>query len=225
MWTVDEVAGLAHAGTREGRRPTMQARQIMTTPVRTVRPETTVREAATLLLEHRITAAPVLDAAGELIGIVSESDLVVDRFGHDPRNQVRPVHDEPPGPQTVGEVMTTPVIALGPSADAADLAQTMLGADIRSIPIVEGATVIGIVSRRDLLRTLIRDDDAIRADVLDRIADYRGPGGAWDVQVTDGAVLIVGDLHDDGRAAIALARTVPGVASVHLAAHRTPTPS
>ena len=199
----------------------MQARQIMTSPVVTVRSDTTVREAATLLLENRITAAPVLDAGGELIGIVSESDLVVDRFGHDPRNQVRPVQDEPPNPQTVGEVMTTPVIALGPSADAADLAQTMLGSDVRSVPIVEGATVIGIVSRRDLLRTLVRDDDAIRTEVVDRIADYRDPDGTWDVQVTDGAVLIVGDLGDDGRAELALARTVPGVGSVHLAAHRT----
>ena len=204
----------------------MQARQIMTSPVLTVRPETTVREAATLLLENRITAAPVLDAGGDVIGIVSEGDLVVDRFGHDPRNQVRPVQDEPPGPQTVGEVMTTTVIALGPSADAADLAETMLGSDVRSIPIVEGATVIGIVSRRDLLRTLVRDDDAIRAEIVRRIADYRGPAaGDWDVQVTDGEVEIVGDVGDDGRAEVALARTVPGVGSVHLVRDRTPTPS
>jgi CBS domain-containing protein len=202
----------------------MQARQIMSSPVLTVRPETTVREAATLLLEHRITAAPVLDAGADVIGIVSEADLVVDRFGHDPRSQLRPVEDEPPGPQTVGEVMTTPVIALGPSADAADLAQTMLDADIRSIPIVEGGTVIGIVSRRDLLRTLVRDDDAIRAEVLDRITDYRIPDTACDVEVTDGAVLIVGNL-DDGRAAIALARTVPGVSSVRLAGHRAAIPA
>jgi len=202
----------------------MQARQIMTSPVLTVRPDITVREAATLLLENRITAAPVLDAGGELIGIVSESDLVADRFGHDPRNQVRPVQDEPPGPLAVGEVMTAPAIALGPSADAADLAQAMLDADVRSIPIVEGATVIGIVSRRDLLRTLVRDDDAIRAEVVGRIADCRNPDGTWDVQVTDGAVVLVGDLGDDGRAEVALARTVPGVGSVHLAARRTPTP-
>jgi CBS domain-containing protein len=199
----------------------MQARQIMTSPVVTVRPDTTVREAATLLLDRRITAAPVLDAGGELLGIVSEGDLVVDRFGHDPRNHVQPVQDELPGPQSVSEVMTTPVIALGPSADAADLAQTMLDGDVRSIPIVEGATVIGIVSRRDLLRTLVRDDDDIRAEIVDRITDYRAPDGSWDVQVTDGAVLIVGDLEDDGRAAVALARTVPGASSVHLV-HRTP---
>jgi CBS domain-containing protein len=225
MWTVDQHVDLGDAGRRDRRRPTMQARQIMTTPVLTVRPDTTVRDAATLLLEHQITAAPVLDAGDELIGIVSESDLVVHRFSHDPRNQLRPVEDEPSGPQTVGEVMTTPVIALGPSADAADLAQTMLGADVRSIPIVEGATVIGIVSRRDLLRTLVRDDDAIRSEVLHRIAAYRGPAGGWDVQVTDGAVLIIGNLDDDGRAAVALARTVPGVGSVHLAAQHAPAPS
>jgi len=204
----------------------MQARQIMTSPVLTVRPDTTVREAAMLLLGNRITAAPVLDDRADLVGIVSEADLVIDRFGHDPRNQVRPVRDESPGPQTVGEVMTTPVVALGPSADAADLAQTMLDSDIRSVPIVEGATVIGIVSRRDLLRTLVRDDDAIRADIIDRITDCCDPDGNWDVQVTDGAVIIiVGDLDDDGRAAIAVARTVPGVSSVHLVRHRTAIPN
>jgi CBS domain-containing protein len=90
-------------------------------------------------------------------------------------------------------------------------------------PACEGATVIGIVSRRDLLRTLVRDDDAIRAEVVGLIADYRGPTCSWDVQVVDGAVVIVGDL--DGRVAVALARTVPGVGSVDLAARRTPTPS
>jgi CBS domain-containing protein len=201
----------------------MQARQIMSTPVITVRPDTSVRDAAMLLLEHRITAAPVLDHGGELAGIVSEGDLVVDRFGHDPRSQLRPVEHEPPGPQTVGEVMTTPVVALGPSADAADLAETMLDADIRSIAIVDGATVVGIVSRRDLLRTLVRDDDAIRAEILDRLAGSGETLGGWEVQVTDGTVLLVGSTllvdstdGDDGRAAVATARTVPGVAAVHL---------
>jgi CBS domain-containing protein len=204
----------------------MQARQIMTSPVVTVRPETTVRDAAALLLEHGITAAPVLDADGELVGIVSEGDLVVDRFGHDPRSQLRPVEDEPAGPETVGQAMTTPVVALSPSADAADLAETMLTADVRSVPIVEGATVVGIVSRRDLLRTLVRDDDAVREEILERLAGYGEPPDSWDVQVTDGSVLLVGDpAGDDGRAAIALARTVPGVGSVHLARRRASAPS
>ncbi len=196
----------------------MQARQIMTTPVFTVRPDTTARDAAALLLAHGITAAPVLDAHDEIIGMVSEGDLVVDRFGHDPRSRLRPVEDEPPGPRTVAEVMTTTVIALSPSADATDLAGTMLGSDVRSIPIVEGSTVVGIVSRRDLLRTLVRDDETIRADLLDRLGTYREPADRWDVQVTDGSVLLVGDFDDaDGRAALALTRTVPGVSAAALA--------
>jgi CBS domain-containing protein len=193
----------------------MQARQIMTSPVVTVHPATSVREAAALLLEHRITAVPVVDDHDELVGMVSEGDLVGDRFGHDPRSQLRPVEDEPPGPQTVGDVMTTSVVALGPSADAADLAQTMVGSDIRSIPIVEGATVVGIVSRRDLLRTLIRDDDAIRAEVLSRLAVYRESGEAYDVAVDEGAVTIYTDAGEQQRHA-ALARTVPGVSAAHL---------
>ncbi len=196
----------------------MQARQIMTTPVFTVRPDTTTRDAAALLLEHGITAAPVLDAHDQIIGMISEGDLVIHRFGHDPRSRLRPVEDEPPGPRTVAEVMTTTVIALGPSADAADLAETMLGSDVRSIPIVEGSTVVGIVSRRDLLRTLVRDDEAIRAEVLDRLGTYREPADQWDVQVTDGSVLLIGDFDDaDGRAALALTRTVPGVSAAALA--------
>ena len=200
----------------------MQARQIMTTPVLTVRPDTTVREAATLLLEHQITAAPVLDAGGDLIGIVSESDLVVDRFGHDPRNQVRPVQDEPPGPQTVGEVMTTPVIALGPSADAADLAQTMLGADVRSIPIVEGATV----SASSAAATYYAPSSATTTPsgpTSSTASPTTGVGRHLGRTGHRRSRLIVGDLDDDGRAAVALARTVPGVGSVHLTAHRTPT--
>lgn len=196
----------------------MQARQIMTSPVITVGRETPVRAAAAVLVQHGITAAPVLAAGGELIGMVSEGDLVGHQFGHDPRSQLRPIEDQPAGPRTVGEVMSTTVIALGPSADAADLAETMLASDVRSIPIVEGAAVIGIVSRRDLLRTLTRDDATIRAEVLTRLDCYRQPADHWDADVTDGVVLLIGDFDDvDGRAAVALARTVPGVIAARLA--------
>jgi len=85
---------------------------------------------------------------------------------------------------------------------------------------VEGATVVGIVSRRDLLRTLVRDDDAIRAEILQVLSSSGEAADAWEVQVTDGAVLLVGDT-DDGRAVTALARTIPGVAAVHLTRQRT----
>jgi CBS domain-containing protein len=137
----------------------MQAREIMTPDVVTFRADTSATEAAVVLAERRVTAAPVLDDDGELIGMVSEGDLIADRFSHDPRSHVR--RDLPPEPEparTVGEVMTATVVAMSGSADTADLAETMLTYDVRSVPIVEGSTVVGIVSRRDLLRLLARPD-------------------------------------------------------------------
>jgi CBS domain-containing protein len=198
----------------------MQARDIMTRPVITFRADATIRQAAAVLTEKQITAAPVLDDEDEIIGIVSEADLIADRFGHDPRTHVRRDVDQPApaAPQTVGEVMTTTVIALSAAADAADLAEAMVGYDVRSIPIVEGSSVLGIVSRRDLLRTLVRGDDAVCAEVRQRIAGYTGAQAGWDVVVTDGRVDIAGEVDDDAEARVLLilARTVPGVANAEL---------
>ncbi len=201
----------------------MQAREIMTRPVITFRARTPVREAAAVLTGKQITAAPVVDETDEIIGIVSEGDLIADRFEHDPRSHARrdiaPEHD---APATVGEVMTDTVIAMSATADAADLAETMLLHDVRSIPIVEGSTVLGIVSRRDLLRTLVRDDDIIRAEVAHRIEAYTGGRARWEVQVDEGRVTIHGPVEDEPEAQVLLilARTVPGVAHADLHTHQ-----
>jgi CBS domain-containing protein len=204
----------------------MQARDIMTRPVITFRPEMAVRDAATVLTDKQITAAPVLNEDGEMIGIVSEGDLILDRFAHDPRSHARRDHLEPrPAPQTVGEAMTTMVIAMSGSADAADLAETMLTYDVRSVPIVEGSEVVGIVSRRDLLRTLVRSDDVIRAEVTARLDAYTGGRQRWQVLVTDGIVDLYGEPVDEAESGVlhALASTVPGVVSVHV--HRIQLPA
>jgi CBS domain-containing protein len=201
----------------------MQARDIMTHPVITFRPDTAVRHAAEVLSHRQITAAPVLDSQDELVGIVSEADLIAGRFGHDPRSHVPDVVEPRAAvPETVGEVMTTTVVAQSASADAADLAEAMVCWDVRSIPIVEGSAVVGIVSRRDLLRTLIRDDDVIAAEVGQRIKTYPGARDDWQVTVTDGQVDLYGEVDDDAeeRILLILAGTVPGVS--HVALHRRP---
>jgi len=202
----------------------MQARDIMTRPVITFRPVTSARQAAAVLTRKQITAAPVVNDEEELVGMISEADLIVDRFPPDPRSHLRredAEQVEPAPPQTVGEVMTTTVIAMSGSADAADLAHAMVEYDVRSIPIVTGSTVVGIVSRRDLLKTLVRDDDVIRAEVMNRMEAYAGGQADWVVEVHDGQVHIVGGVDDDAEARVLLilARTVPGVAHAEL--HRT----
>ena len=199
----------------------MQARDIMTRPVITFGPGASIRYAAAVLTEHNITAAPVVDEENEIIGIVSEADLIADRFPHDPRSSARRDTGEPAEPdaaRTVGEVMTTAVVAMSETADAADLAEMMVTCNVRSIPIVIGSTVIGIVSRRDLLRTLVRDDDIIAAEVRQRVEAYNNGRTDWQITSQRGRVDITGEVDDDaeGRVIVLLAHTVPGVAHVEL---------
>jgi len=199
----------------------MQARDIMTRPVITFGPGASIRYAAAVLTEHNITAAPVVDEENEIIGIVSEADLIADRFPHDPRSSARRDTGEPAEPdaaRTVGEVMTTAVVAMSEAADAADLAETMVTCNVRSIPIVIGSTVIGIVSRRDLLRTLVRDDDIIAAEVRQRVEAYTNGRTDWQITSQRGRVDITGEVDDDaeGRVIVLLAHTIPGVAHVEL---------
>jgi CBS domain-containing protein len=196
----------------------MRARDIMTSPVITVRTGATVQDAAALLAARGFTALPVVDDDDRLVGIVSEADLVRDRFPRDPRSLI---HGEPPAepasaPGTVGEVMTTPVTAMGPGTDVAVLTQALLDARQRSMPIVDGSRVIGIVTRRDLVRVVGRDDTTIARDVQHKLEIYGGPG-RWQITV-DGGVVTIGDEFDDAtdrHVATALAEAVPGVVRAH----------
>lgn len=192
----------------------MRARDIMTAPVITARPETTIKEAAALLAERGFTALPVLDDDNRLVGFVTEADLVRGRVPRDPRFLRHPDHQDValPVTTTVGEVMTTPATAMGPGTDVAVLAKALLDDGHRSMPIVEGATVVGIVTRRDIVRTIARDDATIAADVRHRLEIY-GNDRRWQVEVHDGVVSI-GDKFDDEtdrHVVTVLAEAVPGV--------------
>ena len=199
----------------------MLAQEIMTAPVVTVPPDTAVSAAAGVLLRHDITAAPVVDEAGRLVGIVSELDLVKREVEPDPRAHLRRIAlAEPPPPRVVADVMTREVLALPVTADVGDVVALMVDERVKSVPLVDGERVVGIVSRRDVLRMLVRDDDAIRLEVERRVAEVAG-GHARLVEVAEGIVTVsgTGDAEDDMIAALA-ARTVPGVVRVDVAAHR-----
>jgi CBS domain-containing protein len=126
----------------------MLAKDVMSSPVITLRPDVPANAAAALLVSHGFTGAPVVDPARRLIGIATEADLV--------RGRVLP--DGWPagaGPEpTVGEVMTPAPIAMQPDADLADVVSLMLDQGIRLVPIVEDGDLVGVVSRRDVLRVI-----------------------------------------------------------------------
>ncbi|MDX3187705.1 CBS domain-containing protein [Streptomyces sp. MN03-5084-2B] len=196
----------------------MRALDIMSSPVVTVTPEMTVKYAANLLSAHGFTALPVLDADGRLIGVVTEADLLRDRFPRDARYRQGEdtVADDPPA-GTVGGVMTTPAVGMGAGTDVVDLVRVLLEDRIRSMPIVDGAHVVGIVTRQDLVRALARDDTVISADVRHQLSIYGGPA-RWTVEVHDGTVEVVDAFDDltDRHVATVLAQAVPGVTAVHV---------
>src|SRR5664280_1675492 len=91
---------------------------------------------------------------------------------------------------TVGDVMTRDVLALPDSLAAAEIARTMLEQALKHVPIVRGSEVVGIVSRRDILRALVRTDADIRSSVAKLLDTEPTTYGRWDVEVADGVVTL-----------------------------------
>jgi CBS domain-containing protein len=185
----------------------MKARDIMSRPVVSIAPDTTVREAITLLTEQGFAAVPVVDEFGQVVGIFGESDAV---------RAAMVTADHRDGP--VSTVMVHPVEVVAPGTDVAIVAERMLAGRLRSLPVVEEGLLIGMVARRDLLRTLVRDDDVIAAGVRALLDDYAGSRRHWNIEVVKGVVLLSGEFADDAERSVvaALCRTVAGVTKVDL---------
>lgn len=159
-----------------------------------------------------------------LIGIITEADIVRDRFTRDLRyhhaytDYVTGTVDHfiPTVPVTVGAVVTSPVTAISADSDVVDVVTAMLDTGVHSMPIVHDSRLVGILTRRDLVRALTRDDQAIAADVRRRLHRYGGPD-RWSVEVYDGQVVLGAEFDDatDRNMATVLAQATPGVTGVH----------
>jgi CBS domain-containing protein len=115
----------------------------------------------------------------------------------------------------VAEVMTTEVVALPEDADAAEAGRLMLARKVKSIPIVQGRRVVGIVARRDLLKVLARGDREIARDLEALFGEELGTPSPFRVTVHDGVVELSGPSDPtDRRLATLLARGVHGVAEI-----------
>ncbi|HEU4422653.1 MAG TPA: CBS domain-containing protein [Pilimelia sp.] len=200
----------------------MRVGDIMSRPVHTVHPTDAVEQAAALLADKNITAAPVVGAGGVLVGMVSDGDLLWHRVPADPTGHLWRAAGEHGGerPKTVAEVMSGDPVTTWPEADVADVAEVMLERDVRSLPVVDDGELVGIVSRRDILRTVVRTDDVLCREVQHRLDAYAGGVRRWTATVTDGTATIEGDFDDEVERKVVsvMARTVPGVAAAHIAA-------
>lgn len=156
----------------------MRARELMSTPVVTVRPEMPLKAVAEQMAAHRVSGVPVVDRFGHLVGMISESDVLVKlefgrqgsgfsgfldrlatRFNANPKRRARVASD----------LMTPRVITAGPEASLRELVHLMTAHDINRIPILEDGRVIGMVTRADIVRALARRDEAVTEEVRWRL--------------------------------------------------------
>lgn len=191
----------------------MRARDIMTRSVLSVRPSVPVGKAAAMLAKRGFTALPVTNEAGELIGIITEADLIGNRF---PVSAQAAEAAAAYGPATtVGEIMTTPVVGVSHDTDVSLVAREMLADKRRSLPIVDGSLLVGVITRRDIVRALARTDEEIVTDVRAKLSVIGGLS-RWSVQVGNGEVVLVDRYHEASDRAVvqALVESVPGVITV-----------
>lgn len=190
----------------------MQAWEIMSKPGVRVLPSTTVREAAALLIAQEFAGMPVVDDGERVIGMFTETDAL------------RATTVGANGDATVGEYMTRPFEVRSREADMEGIARRMLADRLRCVPVTQDGVLVGVVSRRDLLRPLVAADDTVAADLRSVLTEYSGRRDEWRVEISDGEAVISGDFADEGERGIvgALARSVRGVTGVTL---RPPPPA
>ena len=190
----------------------------MTSPAITVTPQTHCKDAAALMVRHRISALPVVDEGGRLVGLVSEADLLPLETTPDPRSQERSLPPRTmPLPRTVEEVMSPEVYTVDEDTDLGVVAQRMLEANVRRFPVLHGEEVVGVVSRHDLVKVIARSDDEVEAGVQGVLNEEAMRLTDMGIRVRDGVVELTGDGDRQAlRLAEILARSVPGVLDVRV---------
>jgi CBS domain-containing protein len=198
-------------------------RDVMTTEVVTVDPWTPFTEIVTRLAEHRISAAPVLDAEGNVLGVVTEADLLLKQEHPDLELNVplawsrrRRLERDKAAAVVAGKLMTSPPVTVPPTATITEAARRMHTAGVKRLPVVdEVGRLAGIVSRADLLKVFIRSDQAIWREVMDDVVvgDFMMDPSRFFIDVVDGVVVLQGRV-ERSRLIPFLVRAVHGVEGV-----------
>lgn len=191
----------------------MLVREVMSSPPVTVMSDASLKAAMALLECHDVSAMPVVDTAGRIVGVLSEADVIRELVAPDQRTHEIPVPMvTAPSARLVADVMTTHPVTVAPGTDLAVATELMTSSAIKSLPVVAQGRVVGVVSRRDVIRVLAKPDDLTEGEIDDL---FRRVGYDWLVDVRDGVVTVQGPSGGpEQRLAEALARTVPGVVAL-----------
>ncbi|MDX6757974.1 CBS domain-containing protein [Streptomyces sp. F8] len=202
---------------------------LMTDEVVSVAPETAFKDVAKLLAQYGVSGLPVLDDEDRVVGVVSQTDLLARTAAASQPLQEGGAPAEPP---TARDVMSAPAVTVRADETAGDAARLMTRRGIERLPVVdEEDRLVGIVTRRDLLRLFVRPDSEIRRrvaeEVLAQVLDV--PLGDIDVHVVDGIVTLEGRIERSSQLPVLLrlVEQLDGVVAVasHVTARTDDTPT
>ncbi|MFD4587336.1 CBS domain-containing protein [Streptomyces sp. NPDC058434] len=201
---------------------------LMVRNVVAVAPESSFKQIAGLLDEHRISGVPVVDSERRVIGVVSETDLVLRRPGLAPEWEAAPgaqtelVAGSPdsdgPAPNAA-DLMSAPAVTVDVEETVAGAARTMAAHRVERLPVVDRERrLMGMVTRRDLLQVFLRPDAEIREEIVEELFERTLwlPPGKLTVRVVEGVVTLDGELErlSDVLVAVRLVRQTDGVVTV-----------
>lgn len=206
----------ATTGSSEVRIPSpMRVRDVMTKDVRVIDATAGLRTAAAMLFTGHISGAPVVDDDGELVGVLSERDILakqaprVHGFGRRAAEQRRRQDA-----RTARDACSSPALVTAPDAPLRQAAAVMLEHDVSRLVVVGQGTIVGIITHHDVLAALLLADDQVTAAVEQLLLDHDAPDVA--VSVADGMVALTGAvrLRSTASALPRLVNALDGVTTV-----------
>ncbi|HSM02916.1 MAG TPA: CBS domain-containing protein [Acidimicrobiia bacterium] len=202
----------------------MKVRDLMTTDPITTTPDAPLKEAARMMVRDKVSGLPVLDD-GKLVGIVTEGDFLRQEANRDQPYRLSLLEalfgegGAEPAVETVGEVMTEPVITITADATISEAARVMSHRKVKRLPVVDDdGDLIGVISRADVVNAFTKPDevieDEVREDIVRRLL-FLEPD-AIGVEVKDGVVTLTGELenHTEAHLLEELTRRIAGVVRV-----------
>jgi CBS domain-containing protein len=204
-----------------------EVKDVMTTRVVAVKMAASFKEMATRLRQHRVSAFPVVDDEGRVVGVVSEADMLtkealVASAGLRPDPPARLPHRTEfikAGAVTAADLMSTPPITISPEEPVTSAARLMYSLKVKRLPVVDDANhLVGIISRADVLSVYSRPDAEIQQVIQDLVKLNHAfvTSDRFNVSVNNGVVTLEGHLTDagSGQAIVADAWHIEGVVSV-----------
>ncbi|MFE3854341.1 CBS domain-containing protein [Streptomyces griseorubiginosus] len=191
---------------------------VMTHTVVAVGSEAPFKEIVELLDQWKVSALPVLAGEGRVVGVVSEADLMAKEEFRD-TEEGDPAERHKAGAMTAGELMSAPAVTVHADASLAEAARIMARRHVKRLPVVDGVGLLqGVVSRSDLLKVFLRDDEEIAQEIRGSVLGQLPVTSPLTVSVSEGVVTLGGALPDRMLVPVIAraVRAVEGVVDIRL---------